>query len=223
MLFVPTGLAAVVNLALIPIAMLVFGILLKEEVASVPKLVAIGLGVSGLLLLFGPGAAEDAHARDSLTVPLAAIVVGTLCGCAGTVIGRPVLRVYSAPVVAGWTNLAGGLLILFGSLLLERGAPARAVSAVDLATVIAWTFLVVFGSGIAMTVYLKLVREWGAVRASGYAFLSPLIALAIGVLVQGERLTTAELAASGLLLTAVVFNLVPRLVTGADVPQESPR
>ena len=70
-----------------------------------------------------------------------------------------------------------------------------------------WLFLVVFGSLVAFTIYLRLVRDWGASRAGLYAFVSPAIAVATGVLVSGERLRPSELVGMAIMLLATWFAL----------------
>ena len=47
-------------MSLTPIALLCFAVLLREETWDVRQLLAIGLGVTGLLILFGPDAMSDA-------------------------------------------------------------------------------------------------------------------------------------------------------------------
>jgi drug/metabolite transporter (DMT)-like permease len=206
MVYLPSGLEAVVNLALTPTAMLAFGLMLGEETITGTKLLALTMGIAGLLVLFGP--AVGGAVRGATPVALAAVVLGTICYAAGTVISRPLLRRYSTVVLAGWTNVFGGSLLLAISLRIERDSLAR-LSAIAWPAIISWIFLVLFGTAIAMTLFLQLVRAWGPVRAGGFAFLSPLIALAIGMVVQGEQLHLFEGIASAVLLGAVAINLVP--------------
>ena len=55
-----------------------------------------------------------------------------------------------------------------------------------------WLFLVLFGSLVAYTIYLRLLRDWGPVRAGSYAFVSPVIAVLVGVVVLHERFTLLD-------------------------------
>ena len=56
-----------------------------------------------------------------------------------------------------------------------------------------WLFLVIFGSLVAFTIYLRLVRDWGTARASMYAFVSPIIAVLVGVFLSGETMRMSDL------------------------------
>ena len=60
--------------------------------------------------------------------------------------------------------------------------------------VLGWLFLVLFGSLLAYTIFLRLLRDWGPVRAGSYAYISPLIAMLAGVVVLHEQVTPFELA-----------------------------
>jgi drug/metabolite transporter (DMT)-like permease len=50
-----------------------------------------------------------------------------------------------------------------------------------------WLFLVLFGSLVAFTAYMRLIAVWGPARAGSYAYVSPIIAVLLGVLVVGLR------------------------------------
>ena len=93
---------------------------------------------------------------------------------------------------AGWQTFIGGIGLVFVSLALEP------VDAETLARLLTWpvlpslAFLIVGGSLIGFTVYVKLLRDWGAFRAGLYAFVSPAIAVLAGVLVLSEPFGPAE-------------------------------
>ena len=63
-------------------------------------------------------------------------------------------------------------------------------------------FLVIGGTFIAYTIFLRLVRDWGAPRAGLYSFVSPVVALVLGALVFGEPLTWREMAGAAIMLAA---------------------
>ena len=51
-------------------------------------------------------------------------------------------------------------------------------------------------------IFLWLVRDWGAFRAGLYAFVSPVIAVAIGVIYAHEPFGWQEASAMGIMLAA---------------------
>jgi drug/metabolite transporter (DMT)-like permease len=206
MLYTDSGSAAVIEMGLTPIALLAFALALGEETFSIQKLVAIGLGLCGLLLLFG-STALDAWSNDNqdagmkvvgaLAVASAAITYGW-----GSVISRPLLRRYSAAAISGSTTLLGGLFLLALSFLFEPGA----IEALDfdwgLRAWAGWLFLVLFGSLVGYLIYMRLLRDIGASRAGIYAFVSPVIAVGLGAVIRGERIGPVEVAGIIVLLLA---------------------
>ena len=69
----------------------------------------------------------------------------------------------------------------------------------------AWAYLVVFGSLMAFSAYLYLLAHASAAVATGYAFVNPVIALALGVLLAGEALSAQEWLASCVILAGVLL------------------
>jgi drug/metabolite transporter (DMT)-like permease len=199
---VASGLAAVLNLALMPVALFAIGVAYREERFSGRRALAIAIGIAGLAVLFRPGSAGGGTLGG-----MAAIVAGTIAYSWGSVLSRPLLRRYSPERVSGTTSFVGGVILIFLSLALEpvnlgtiRDFTAPAVAA-------SWLFLVLFGSLVAFTIYLRLVRDWGASRAGMYSFVSPAIAVATGVLISGEALHRTELLGMLLMLAGTWFAL----------------
>ena len=70
---------------------------------------------------------------------------------------------------------------------------------------LAWTALA--GGAAALVIYLRLMRDWGPTRAGMYAFVTPIVATALGALVLGERLGALEIAGALTLLAAAALVL----------------
>ena len=68
-------------------------------------------------------------------------------------------------------------------------------------------FLVGAGSLAGFTIYMRLLRDWGAFRAGLYAFVSPAIAVGVGVVVLSERFGAAEAAGALLMFGAAAIAL----------------
>ena len=215
---VGSGLAAIIGSSLTPISLLGFGLALGQERVGRARLAAIGLGLAGILLLFGPKAlAGRLDATEALGA--AGIALSTLCYTAGSVLARPLMRTLSPAEVAAATNLVGGLALLLGSLAFEPGAGAALRGDWGVAAWAAWLYLLLLGSLGATIVYFYLVREWGAGTTGSYAFVSPVIAVGLGVAVAGEHVDGVELAGMALMLAAVVLVLRrPRTPTPLPAP-----
>ncbi|WP_428412923.1 EamA family transporter [Pararhizobium sp.] len=107
-------------------------------------------------------------------------------------LARPLLRSYPALFVAGITTLVGGIALLAAALLSEPGALSALSGNWGKIAWTGWFFLVIFGSLIGYTTYMRLLRDIGASRAGSYAFVSPVIAVALGVLFFSEQVTVFD-------------------------------
>lgn len=187
----PTGLAAIVNLALIPVFSMLIGAVYGEERITGRRLAAVGLGTIGLVLLFSSQISGDASGRE-VVLGLGAVVVGTAAYAWGAVVSKPLVRVMQPVALAFWQTLIGGTALLVLSLAFERPGAGDLAALTHGPALAGLAFLVMFGSMVGFSVYLWLLREWGAFRAGLYAFLSPVIAVAVGVLWIGETFVMRE-------------------------------
>lgn len=98
---------------------------------------------------------------------------------------------------------AGGLLVALFALATEDVArfPLNGM------TVGTTLYLALFGSVIAFLCYYWLLKRASAMRVSLIAFVTPVVAVAIGVLAFGESLTRLMLIGSGMILIGVALVL----------------
>lgn len=200
--FVNSGTAALVDLSLTPVFLLLFAIMHGEETFSRKRALAIALGVAGLAVLFGPKAMAGSGRHVMELVGGAAIVISAAIYSWGSVLARPLLRAYPSTLMAALTTLVGGIVLLIGSVAFEPGARAALNGHWGLGAWLGWAFLVLFGSLVGYVVYMRLLHSWGASLAGAYAFVSPVVAVPLGMAWYGERVGPADLIAMAMMLTA---------------------
>jgi drug/metabolite transporter (DMT)-like permease len=206
--YITAGLGAVISSALTPIALLVFAVAAGQERFNGRQLAAIGIGVVGVLTLFGPAAL--AGTLDVWQVIGAALVsIGVVCYTAGSVMTRPMMRTLEPVQLAGLTDLIGGVVLLVSSLAIEPGAWESMHLHWGWPVFLAWLYLLVPGALMSTTMYFLLVRDWGASRPGTYAFISPVIAVAIGCSFFGENLDWGDAIGMTLMLGAAGLALRP--------------
>jgi drug/metabolite transporter (DMT)-like permease len=205
----PTGLAAIVNFATIPVFSLLASRWLEGTPIARRQIAAIVLGTLGLALLFATRAmgAHGAPAGRAELWGLAAIALGTLLYCVGAVLSRPIATTMPVLALAGWQTLVGGIGLSALSLALEPIEPGHFRALATWPTLPALAFLVVAGSLAGFTIYMRLLRDWGAFRAGLYAFVSPVIAVAVGVLALSERFDAPEGVGAVLMFAAAAIAL----------------
>ncbi|MBN8890872.1 MAG: hypothetical protein BGP12_02560 [Rhodospirillales bacterium 70-18] len=199
--YIGSGLAAVISSALTPIALLGFAVAMGQERFNRRHIYALALGIAGILLLFGPQALAGKLDTAEL-LGAAGVIIGNLSYCFASVVARPMMRTLPPAQMVGLTNLMGGLVLLAGSLAFEPGAWQAMRLDWGVVPWAAWWFLVLAGSLGATVIYFFLVRDWGASRTGTYAFISPVIAVLLGIAVFGERVHLADAAGMALMLVA---------------------
>ena len=79
---------------------------------------------------------------------------------------------------------------------------------VTLPAILALSYLAVFGTLVATNCYSYLIAHVPAQKVSTYALVNPVIALALGALILGEKMTPATLTAGALVLGGVALILL---------------
>jgi drug/metabolite transporter (DMT)-like permease len=111
--------------------------------------------------------------------------------------------------------LLGGLMCAVAALLFEPGARGFQWAQVSMASALAWLYLVVMGTMVTLNAYLWLLKNTSAALAGSYSFVNPVVALAVGVWLGGERLTGWVFIALPLIGVALALILYGRPVMDA--------
>jgi drug/metabolite transporter (DMT)-like permease len=166
-------------------------------------LAGLGIGLFGVIVLVSNSLSVPAS-----IAPMIAIVVGELAWAVGSVYLQPRLP-QSITLNAGMPLLSGGALLLVSSALVGemRVFDLRAVTPASLA---ALGYLTLFGSIIAFSAYVFLLRSASASRVSTHAYVNPLIAVSLGVMLAGEPVTTSIVTASVVIAAGVALVLSAR-------------
>jgi drug/metabolite transporter (DMT)-like permease len=164
-------------------------------------LAALGLvvGFGGVALLVRPGG--TAH------VGVALVLLGTTSAwSAGSLYARGA-PVPPNPLVAASMQMlcAGVLLAIAGSASGELGAVHHDSFAPK--PLLALGYLIVFGSLLAFSAYAWLLKNVRISVVATYAFVNPVVAVALGALFLGERVTWSTIAAGAAIVAAVVLTV----------------
>lgn len=209
----PSGLTALL-VAGVPLFVVALRWLGRDR-ASPRTLLGVGIGFAGLAVLLLPGARPQG-------VPLGAaalVVVASALWSAGSYLaGR--IRLPADPLVVTVGEMLGGAVglgvagLLRGEHTVSRSVPVSAW--------VGFAYLVVFGSVVAFTAYSWLLQTAPVSQAATYAYVNPVVAVALGAVVAGEHVTLTSLV-GGLVTVVAVFLVVseesrPAARDGVDYP-----
>ena len=183
-------------IAVVPMLVCGWGLLFGQRPGRL-ELLGMAVGAVGVGLLV-QGASFAAS-----PVGLAAIAGATLLWSLGSVLSTT--RLPLAPGPSGFASemLCGGAVLMAIALAMGE-QPMWPPAPLALA---AWGYLVVFGSLIAFSAYLYLLAHASPAVATSYAFVNPLIALFLGVVLAGESVTGREWWSCGVILIGVFLIL----------------
>lgn len=210
MQYVASGVSGVVNMAMNPVCLFALAILLGQERPTWRHALALVFGVGGLLLLFSGKAALTGNAMELWGA--AALVAGSIAYCLGSVLSRPLLDQITPLQLTAAQALVGAVGLSALSLLVEPISSATFAALLTPAPLAGVLFLVIAGTFIAYTIFLRLMRDWGASRAGLYSFVSPVVALILGAIVFGEPLTWREMTGAAIMLLAAGIAIARRPV-----------
>jgi len=186
---------AALLLASIPIWTAFIQAILDRRRPSWALVASLLVGFAGVGLLTAPRLAE-AGTADALSI--GALLIAPLAWAIGTVLQlrRPV---GVTPLVgAGYLHLfgAGGFVLL--ALLTREPLPTPSIEAWG-----ALGYLIVAGSIISFTSYIRALRTLPASVATSYAYVNPVIAVILGAVLLREPLTPPILGGMALILIGV--------------------
>jgi drug/metabolite transporter (DMT)-like permease len=208
MQYIASGVAAVVNMSMNPVFLFGFAILYGQERATWRHALALALGIAGLVILFSAKASFSG--TDIELWAAAAMVASSVCYSLGSVLSRPILG-SATPLQL---TVAQSMVAVVGlgamSLAFEPVSGATFVAMMQPVPLAGLLFMVFGGTLVGFTIFLRLVREWGAPRAGLYSFVSPVVALILGTLVLGEPLTWREVTGGAIMLVAAAIAVAPR-------------
>jgi drug/metabolite transporter (DMT)-like permease len=212
---VPSGIAAVV-IATVPIWMAVFEALLTRRAPSRLATGGLAVGLLGVAILLLPSAGIDA--LDPFGIGL--LVVATISWAWGSLYARRGPLPSNQLLGTGMEQLGGGAVLVVAGL--GFGELARLnLAAVSLESWLGLAFLIVFGSLAAFTAYVWLLNHVPITTVSTYAYVNPIVAVALGAIILSEPITPRTLIAAALIIGAVVA-MVSGRVRAAEDPGPSP-
>jgi drug/metabolite transporter (DMT)-like permease len=205
---IDSGLAAIL-MAGMPLMTLVLARIVFAEPLTAGKLIGVGFGIAGLVILIGPAKlatlGEDAMRQI-------AVVLASFCYALNAVVmkrisGQDPYAVSAAIMICGSAMLVPASFLLDAPWTLDP-------------TPVAWFALVtlgVFPTALASLIMLALLRRQGAGYFSQINFLVPLFGVFWGVAILSERPPASALVALALILAGIAISRrtlrLPRLMS----------
>jgi len=196
---VASGIAALL-IATLPLWVAILGRLFFSLRISRSTLVGIGLGFAGVGALVWPAGGSAPVDLVGVAILLGSPIlwaIGSLYSARAHLPARPLVGV-------GMQMLCGGAML--GVVAIVTGEVSRfRPAAVTPESVAALAYLVAVGSLIGFTAYSWLLRVAPLPLVATYAYVNPIVAVALGALVLGESVTPRTVLAGVIIIVAVAI------------------
>ena len=192
---VPSGYAALI-IACTPIWVAIIESILDKKRPSVFLVISLLIGVAGIAVLNWP--AIVAGNLNDLKGLFLLIIAGLSWG-AGSIYQKR-KNIHTTPEISSAVQqFTGGIALLITSFIISEPTMNPVPSAWW-----AWGYLIIFGSVIAFTSFVKALKLLPPNIVFTYAFVNPVVAVLLGFIILGEPITPWTFAGATLVLVGVL-------------------
>ncbi len=192
---VPSGYAALI-IACTPIWVAIIESVLDKKRPSVFLVISLLIGVAGIAVLNWP-AIISGNLNDLRGLFL--LIIAGLSWGAGSIYQKR-KNIHTTPEISSAVQqFTGGIALLITSFIISEPTMNPVPSAWW-----AWGYLIIFGSVIAFTSFVKALKLLPPNVVFTYAFVNPVVAVILGFFILGEPITPWTFAGATLVIIGVV-------------------
>ena len=202
---IPTGVAALL-IALMPAWAAALGRILFGD--RLPPLAVLGIviGLVGIAILSWPVGGQVALEP----VGLLALLLAPIGWSLGSLYATKRARLPPQPLLATGYQMIGGAIVAMVLATITGELGDLSPAAISDRSLLAMLYLTIVGSLIGYTTYGWLLRVAPISRVTTYAYVNPIVAVALGALVLSEPITPRTVIASVVIVVAVVLIITAR-------------
>jgi drug/metabolite transporter (DMT)-like permease len=188
---VPTGLASLI-IASVPLWVMVLRLGAGRERLPWQVLAGVGVGFAGVAVLAQPSGGAKAYG-------IALCVLSATMWATGSYLSSRLPMPADPFAATAIEMLAGGFVMLpFALFTVHHFSPSPA-------SIAGWIYLVTFGSIVGYTAYVWLLHHVPLGTVSTYAYVNPVVAIALGALFLDESLTARIAIGAAIVLGSVAI------------------
>lgn len=203
---VPSGLTALI-IALIPLWFVLMDWFQTSTRPTGRVVAGLFLGFIGMIVLIDPARITESGHVD--LIGAAVIAIGTLAWAAGSMYSRTAAHPTRPLLGTAMQMLTGAAALLIVSAFSGELADLSFGSMSQI-SILSLGYLIVFGSLVAFTSYIWLLRAAPPAQVSTYAYVNPVIAVFLGWLLADELLNMRIATATVIIVAAVAIITVAR-------------
>ena len=165
------------------------------------------LGSAGMVALVSPSLRRGSSPGDQHLLAYLLLLLAALAFAVGAILSRRFHFKRDPFVITTWQIGAAGLC----NSALAIGTGALHTATWTRGGILAIIYLSIFGSLVGLSCLTYLLQHVAVTKVSTYAFVNPVVAVLLGVLLLGERLSGAEVLGMGIIIVAVAMVIFSRV------------
>jgi len=181
--YISAGLGSIIG-ATFPLWMVVIGLFSNKNSIPVKAIIGFTFGFAGICVIFYE------HLHDFLNSDFLFGIILSLAAtwswAFGTIYTKQHAKSYNAYFSFGLQMIISALVILSVCEFTSLSIPLRSIPWQSWASI---AYLVIFSSVISFVAYLYALQHLSAEQTSIYAYINPVVAVTIGAILFGEKLT----------------------------------
>ena len=181
--FISAGLGSIIG-ATFPLWLVVIGLIRKKP--SIPKAAIIGslLGFGGICVIFYEHLHEFTHADFLFGITIS--FMASWSWAFGTLYTKDQAKAFNPYFSLGIQMVVSGIVL---TIITQVTGAAVPLSEIPWQSWMAIAYLVIFGSVISFIAYLYALQHLSTQQTSIYAYINPVVAVILGVLIFDEKIT----------------------------------
>lgn len=177
----------------------------QENFRSRSTIFGLVVGFIGVLLLFVRQLGGGLSGGHMETVALVVLVLGSISWASGSLYSKYMTAEGSSNAVnTGWQMLAAGVAFVPASLISGEWGKLHPAE-VPLSSWMGIVYLVTMGSLVGYSAFVWLLQVRPATQVSTHAYVNPVVAVILGSLFAGERMSWLQLTGLAVILASVLL------------------
>ena len=176
-----------------------------QNLRNKSTILGLVMGFFGVVLLFYKSIVASVSGGSGIEAGgMLLVTLAAMSWAGGSLYSKYYSSGSSAIVNSTWQMLAAAVAFAIGGLLRgeQNGFEIQSVSPEGWWSV---AYLVLFGSIAGFSAYVWLLKVRSATQVSTYAYVNPVVAVLLGVLFAGERITILQISGLGVILLSVMM------------------
>nr|AIA17061.1 EamA-like transporter family [uncultured bacterium] len=193
--YISAGLGSIIG-AIFPLWLVIIGFFGPQSKIKGSSVLGLVLGFSGICVIFYEYLADFVNPQFRFGVLIS--LVSTWSWAFGTIYTKKHAVHFNPYFGLGWQMVISGSILVTGTYLTNNAIPLTQIPWEAWASI---AYLVIFGSVLSFVAYLYALQNLPTEQVSLYAYINPIVAVLLGGLILGEKVT-------GLILLGVLITLL---------------